>query len=239
VGDQRLAPALVALVVAVVALAGLAAGCGSMSSSGPAASGHAGAGAGSGTRASTSSGSGSGSGSGSTLGGGVPAGLAAEARPIGLGRRFHPPATGPVIGPCRSPLGARFGVHVELFAANRVVLLPAGIGAVAPLQHSEGRISGAGCFGSLVTIEPTGVLLVRPGPRLTVADLFRSWGQPLSARRLAGFVAPGTTRVVAFVDGRARPGPSGTIPLTRHSEIVLEVGPHVPPHSAYRFPPGD
>jgi len=28
------------------------------------------------------------------------------------------------------------------------------------------------------------------------------------------------------------------VPLTRHAEIVLEVGPHVPPHSSYMFPPG-
>jgi hypothetical protein len=26
--------------------------------------------------------------------------------------------------------------------------------------------------------------------------------------------------------------------LARHAEIVLEVGPHVPPHPAYHFPPG-
>jgi hypothetical protein len=28
------------------------------------------------------------------------------------------------------------------------------------------------------------------------------------------------------------------VPLTRHAEIVLEVGPHVPSHSSYAFPPG-
>jgi hypothetical protein len=50
-----------------------------------------------------------------------------------------------------------------------------------------------------------------------VGAVFRSWGQPLSATRLASFRA---------------------VPLTRHAEIVLEVGPHVPPHSSYAFPPG-
>jgi dihydroxyacid dehydratase/phosphogluconate dehydratase len=34
------------------------------------------------------------------------------------------------------------------------------------------------------------------------------------------------------------PGAPGAVPLTRHAEIVLEVGPHVPPHSSYAFPPG-
>jgi len=28
------------------------------------------------------------------------------------------------------------------------------------------------------------------------------------------------------------------VPLARHSEIVLEVGPYVPPHRSYTFPPG-
>ena len=90
----------------------------------------------------------------------------AQARPIGRGARFHPPATGPVIGRCRRRLGPRIGVHVELFAANRVVLVPAGIGTRPPRGFSAGRISGAGCYGDLVTLEPTGVVLVRPGARL-------------------------------------------------------------------------
>ena len=165
---------------------------------------------------------------------GIPASLIAQARPIGRGPRFHPPAAGPVLGPCRSILGPRVGVHVELFAANRVVLVGAGIGARPPLTHDAGRISGARCFGALVTVDPTGTVLVRPGSRLTLADLFRSWGQPLSPTRLASF--PGRVRI--YIDGRRRPGNPGRVALTRHAEIVLEVGPYVPPHSAYRFPPG-
>jgi hypothetical protein len=129
-------------------------------------------------------------------------------------------------------------VHVELFAANRVMLIAAGIGTHPPRRFDSGRISGARCYGDLVTVEPTGVILVAPGRRLTVSDLFRSWGQPLSSSRLAGFSAPRRTRVEAFVNGRPwRRGP-GTIPLSHHAEIVLEVGPHVPPHAFYTFPPG-
>jgi len=30
----------------------------------------------------------------------------------------------------------------------------------------------------------------------------------------------------------------GLVPLTRHAEIVLEIGPYVPPHLSYAFPPG-
>lgn len=164
----------------------------------------------------------------------IPAALIAQARPIGRGAAFHPPARGALPGACRSPLGRRDGVHVELFAANRVVLVAAGIGVRGPLAHSGGRITGARCYGNLATLEPTGVVLIRPGARLTLADLFRAWGRPLSARRLLSFRGP----VTVFVDGSRRSGAPGAVPLTRHAEIVLEVGPHVPPHPAYHFPPG-
>ena len=169
---------------------------------------------------------------------GIPLALALQARPIGRGARFHPPASGPVIGLCRRVLGPRSGVHVELFAVNRVVLLAAGIGVRPPWTLSAGRISGARCYGDLVTLEPTGLVLVRPGARLSLSDLFRAWGQPLSQRRLAAFPAREGERVAVFVDGKTWHGSPADVPLAAHSEIVLEVGPHVPPHPRYTFPPG-
>lgn len=167
-------------------------------------------------------------------GGGIPPALARESRPIGRGAAFAPPARGPVLGRCRAQLGPRTGVHVEVFAADRVVLVAAGIGVRGPARYVEGRIAGAGCFGALVTLEPTGVVLMTPGTRATVADLFRSWGRPLGADHVLGFA--GHVRV--YVGGRRVPGPPGRVPLTPHGEIVLEVGPYVPPHAAYQFPPG-
>ena len=168
---------------------------------------------------------------------GIPRALALEARPIGRGPRFRPPATGPVIGRCRARLGPRFGVHVEVFAANRVVLVAAGIGARRPWALSAGRITSARCFGALVTVEPTGVVLISRGALLSVGGLFRSWGQPLSDRKLAGFEARPGRRVIAFVDGHRWAGSPARIPLVKHAEIVLEVGPFVPPHDSYTFPP--
>ena len=129
-------------------------------------------------------------------------------------------------------------MHVELFAANRVVIVPTGIGTLPPRSFSAGRITGARCYGDVVTLEPTGVVLVRPGLRLRLSSLFRSWGQPLSSRRLGPFSAPAGTRVSVFVAGRRRPGWPGSAPLAAHAEIVLEVGPSVPPHASYTFPPG-
>jgi hypothetical protein len=125
-----------------------------------------------------------------------------------------------------------------VFAADRVVLLATGIGVKPPVQLNEGRIARARCYGDLVTLEPTGVVLLRPGVKLHLADVFRAWGQALSPRRLASFTAAPGERVPVFVNGLRWTGAPGSVPLSRHDEIVLEVGPHVPPHSTYTFPPG-
>jgi hypothetical protein len=168
----------------------------------------------------------------------IPRSLLSEARPIGTGPRFTLSASGPVTGSCQRSLGPRFGVHVEVFAANRVLLLPAGIGARRPWTQLDGRVVSARCYGALVTLDPTGLVLIRPGQRLTLAALFRSWGEPLSRTRLTSFTAKQGTQVAVFVDGRPWRAAPGAVPLTAHAEIVLEVGPHVPPHSSYAFPPG-
>jgi hypothetical protein len=165
----------------------------------------------------------------------IPRHLLSEARPIGAGPRFQPPVAGPVIGPCPARLGPRLEVHVELFAANRVVIVPAGIGTRPPRAAVNGRITAARCYGDLVTIDPTGIVLLRPRSRLRLGSLFRSWGQPLSDHRLASF---GGGRVVVFVDGRRWHGRPANVPLTPRSEVVLEIGPHVPPHTSFTFPPG-
>jgi hypothetical protein len=168
----------------------------------------------------------------------IPSALLREARPIGVGPRFHPPVSGQVSGSCQPAVGPRDGVHVEVFAANRVLLLPAGIGTMPPRASLDGRITAARCYGGLVTLDPTGVVLVRPGAKLTLGTLFSSWGEPLSRTRLASFTAAARTTVTVFVDGKPWQGAPAAVPLTRHAEIVLEVGPHVPPHSSYAFPPG-
>lgn len=173
----------------------------------------------------------------SPSGGGIPADLLREARPIGVGARFHPPARGPVIGRCRPRLGPRAGVHVELFAADRVVVIAAGIGVRGPVRRSAGRIVAARCYGSLVTVEPTGVVLLVPA-RHTLGDLFRSWGQPLSAGRAGPFTAPRDRPVRVYVSGRPRGGNPARVPLRPHGEVVVEVGPYVAPHTTYTFPPG-
>ncbi len=150
---------------------------------------------------------------------------AAGARPAGAAGRA-----------CRAAVGARRGVHVELFAHRRVVVLPAGIGVLAPRRRGP-YVVGGRCFYALITREPTGVVEMAPGgrPPLRLGDLFALWGQRLSARRLAGFAG---ARVRAFVGGRAVAGDPAGIVLRPHAEIVLEISGYVPPHRAYGFPGG-
>jgi hypothetical protein len=160
--------------------------------------------------------------------------LPAGARPVGPGPRFRPPLRPLAVPGCRPGLGGRAGVHLELFAHGLVVLFPAGIGTRPPRRWVAGRIAGARCYGALATIDPTGLVLLRPGTRATVAGVFAAWGRPLATAGAAGFRG----RIRAWVDGRRWRGRPGSIPLRRHAEIVLEVGRYVPPHRRYRFPRG-
>jgi hypothetical protein len=165
--------------------------------------------------------------------GGIPPTLLAGERPIGRGPRFQPPVSGPATGACTAPLGPRLQAHIELFGANRVVLLPAGIGTRAPRRFEDGRLLRAACFGDLVTLDPTGTVYFRPGEHLTVGQLFTAWGQALSAKRIASFTGG---RVRVYVDGRRWSRSPRAVPLTEGAEIVLEVGPRVPPHTHFTFP---
>ena len=70
------------------------------------------------------------------------------------------------------------------------------------------------CYGDLVTLDPTGVVLVRTPGHLALADLFRSWGEPLTSVRLASFSAPAHGRIAVFIDGRPWHGAPGRVPLT-------------------------
>ena len=129
-------------------------------------------------------------------------------------------------------------MHVELFAHGRVVIVPAGIGVARPRARSGAYVSPRGCSYAARTIEPTGVIEVRSGPRVTLGEFFRIWGQPLSTTRLAGFGTTGSAPVRAYVAGRRWRGSLRSIPLQRHAQIVLELGTFIPPHRAFLFRPG-
>lgn len=149
--------------------------------------------------------------------------------PIGIGPRYHPAAAnaavlaGAPVGRLRCVEGARFAVHVELFARREVAILPPRIG-----------VARSGCSYPLRTETPTGVVDVARVGRFTLGDLFRVWGRRLGPTRLLSFKGP----VSVFVDGHRRSGDPRRVVLTRHSEIVVEVGGYVTPHASYLFPKG-
>ncbi len=172
------------------------------------------------------------------------AGLASDLRPVktGRGSAYRLGAVSgavarraPVDGlHCATRHDGVHGAHLELFAGGLVLPVPAGIGVAPPQRRRGVYVLGGRCTYALRTFEPTGVVVIDDGASPLLADLFALWGQRLSAQRLAGFRGP----VRAFVDGRRWAGVPGEIPLRRHAEIVLELGPRIPPHRAYRFPPG-
>jgi len=162
--------------------------------------------------------------------------------PIGNGALFHPlahvPTGAPVRGLTCTNGGTRYGAHLELFARGLVVLVPAGIGVAKPYRTQGAFVVPGGCTYALRTLDPTGVIEVRVGTNATLGDLFALWGAPLSRTRLTGFTTSAGQPVRAYVGGRPWRGALGAIPLTRHTEIVLELGPYIRPHRSYLFRPG-
>lgn len=157
--------------------------------------------------------------------------------PIGVGYAYHPGA-GSVSGSairglrCARAEPPRFGVHLELFANRRVVLLPSGIGVAPPRTLVGGVVTLGRCSYPIRTADPTGLIQVAAGARATLGDLFAVWGRKLGPGRLLGFRGA----VQAYVGGLPLQGDPRLLALTRHAEIVLEIGGYVPPHQGYLFP---
>jgi hypothetical protein len=118
------------------------------------------------------------------------------------------------------------------------VIVPAGIGIAAPLRRHGPFVLAGSCSYPVRTREPTGVIEVSRSARVTLGDFFAVWGRPLTPQRLVGFRAQMGEHVRAYVDGLPWRGDVRGIPLRRHAEIVLELGPYVLPHSAYLFQKG-
>lgn len=137
---------------------------------------------------------------------------------------------------CRRHQALNDLAHVELFAANHVVVVPAGIGVAPPVRLRDGRIVSERCSYPLRTLEPTGLLLMG-GPRhYTLGELFDLWGEPLTASVMAGFHAGKLRRIAVFIDGVTWKGSPSEAPLSARSQVTVEVGPYVPPHVRYLFP---
>ncbi len=137
---------------------------------------------------------------------------------------------------CRGPVPVTAAAHVEVFAFGHVVVVPAGIGVAPPLRRRGAYVEGGRCLYPLWTVEPTGLLLMRSTRVLTLGQLFELWGQPLSHRKVAGFLAPARSDVAVFVDGVRWHASPSSAPIAPTAQITIEVGPYVPPHNRYIFP---
>ena len=166
--------------------------------------------------------------------------------PIGAGAAYHPAAWGTAVAQrrsvaglrCRATGGPRYGIHLELFARRRVVIVPAGIGVAPPWTRDGVYVERGDCSYAARTRKPTGVIETVAGTTISLGDFFDLWGQPLGRTRLAGFRTNAASPVRAYVDGRRWRRDLRAVPLRRHAEIVLELGAFVPPHPSYRFERG-
>jgi hypothetical protein len=154
--------------------------------------------------------------------------LALTPTPIGVGQNYHPrPA---VHAPCMAAsLRGGGRAHVELFANGRVVIVPTAIG-LRGAQRALGRVHAARCRARLWTLDPSGVFHFTG--RTTLGDIFRVWGKRFTPSRLLTF--RGAVRV--YVNGVRRRDEPVAIVLRDRDQVVLEVGPYIPPHRSYRFP---
>jgi hypothetical protein len=121
--------------------------------------------------------------------------------------------------PCAQAGGVVRRVHLELFANGFAVVIPARVG-----------VRDARCRAHVWTSDPTGV--VRFDRAATLGRLFAVWGEPLTARRLLSFRGP----VALFRNGQRLRADPRTVTLRNGDELVVELGPYVPPHRNYRFP---
>jgi hypothetical protein len=163
--------------------------------------------------------------------------------PIGVGAKFHPAPLSARVAH-RRPIGSfrcerhdsrRLGVHLELFSRGRVVVVPAGIGVAPPWRAVRPHVIDGACSYAARTRTSIGVIEIAAGWRITLGELFDIWGQPLGARRVAGFRTTVREPVRGYVDGVRWRGPLRAMPLRRHAAIALELGRYVPPHPTFRF----
>ena len=140
--------------------------------------------------------------------------LLAQARPIGHGARFHPPGHAARSSGAAEPRSARgWATHVEVFAANRVVIVAAGIGTRPPLRYSAGRITPRAATATSSRSSPRASCssAAEHGSRSPICFARGAAAVSTAVRLVRG--GPGRS-VRVFVDGRRGPARPGAVPLS-------------------------
>jgi hypothetical protein len=119
--------------------------------------------------------------------------------------------------------------HLAVFVNGQSRPIPLGIGVVTP-QVSQGFAQASKCYYWLHTHVQDGVIHIESPTKAkyTLQNFFDEWHQPLSTSQVAGSKGP----VTAYLNGTKVTGDPGSIQLTSHAIIQLDVGtPVVPPRT--------
>jgi hypothetical protein len=130
------------------------------------------------------------------------------------------PSGQPVAGiSCDAMEGNRIHIHQHLLILDH--------GKPVPVPADVGRPASGQCLYWLHTHTPDGVIHIEsPTDRtFTLGDFFAIWNQPLNTKHAASAVATSKETLKAWVDGKPYAGDPAKIPLTKHADIVIEVGP--------------
>lgn len=115
--------------------------------------------------------------------------------------------------------------HLSLFVNGEQIAIPLGVGITDVREQNGVAVPGGpgSCPYWIHTHDATGILHVEPpvaSTTLTLGQAFDVWGQPLSADNVAGFQGA----VTAYVNQERYLGDVRSIPLSRGTQINLQVG---------------
>ena len=127
--------------------------------------------------------------------------------------------------------------HVSLFVRGEQLAIPPGVGIGDPMR-TNGYVSfnPTKCFYEMHTHDASGIIHLHANAGqarpLTLGQLFGVWGRTLSREDVAGNAGS----VTAYVNQELYAGDLGSIVLSDHTQVTLEVGdPRVKPPT-YLFP---
>jgi hypothetical protein len=157
--------------------------------------------------------------------------------PIGAAPEYRPPARWPAagwgaFGGFQGGVSEGARAHLELFANQRVIVVPAGIGVSGGRTTLYGNVVDALSHARTWTLEPGGVVHLDDAD-VTLGDVFATWGQPLEPGRLLTFSRP----IRAWVNGEPHEGDPRSIALHDGDQVVLVLGGDVDVHRSFAFKP--